>query len=146
MISKLILVGLLLASSALAGRRRLRCLIKSDSTKTSSNLLHTYTYTTHAGSCGRASGRVHSRCTGAFPKLTREFITKYICGKVEGRIPDNGQGLKVPIYLTGKADCKSNADTNAWMDPLKKAEVCCAAYLNLGPVGCQKGVDKWCSC
>ena len=63
-----------------------------------------------------------------------------------GRIPSNGQGLKVAIYLTGKANCKSNADTNAWMDPLKKAEVCCAVVPFYDVVGCQKGVEKWCRC
>ena len=28
-------------------------------------------------------------------------------------------GLKVPLYLTGKADCAGDGDTNKWMDPVK---------------------------
>ena len=107
--------------------RNLNCFIKSDSTKTYSNRLHTYTYNTHAGSCGRAEGRVHSRCQGAFPKLTNDFVAKNICQKVAAKIPSNDpKGLKLPIYLTGKASCTKDTSTNAWMDPVRKGDACCA--------------------
>ena len=103
--------------------RTLRCYIKSDSSKTFSNMLHTYSVSGGRVSCGRASNRVAGRCQGSFPKLTNDYVRKNICSKVAG-IPNNGKGLKVPIYLSGKADCKSNTDTNAssaayliWMIP-----------------------------
>ena len=122
--------------------RILRCYIKSDSTKTFSNMLHTYSVSGGRVSCGRAS----SRCQASFPKLTRDYVTENICQKVASKIPSNGQGLRLPIYLSGKADCKSNEDTNAWMDPLKKADVCSAAVTFYSVVGCQRGVDQWCNC
>ena len=124
--------------------RSLRCYIKSDSTKTFSNMLHTYGISGGRVSCGRASNRVPGRCQGSFPNLTRDFVTKNICPKVE--IPPNGQGLRVALYLSGKADCKSNSDTNAWMDPLKMGDVCCAALPLYGVFGCQSGSDEWCDC
>jgi len=53
----------------------------------------------------------------------------------------------VPLYLTGKADCADNNQSNNWMDPVKKADVCCAAIPFLGVVGCKNdGVDKLCKC
>ena len=146
------LILLLCLASVTMGRisfgrsRSLRCYIKSDSTKTFSNMLHNYGVSGGRVSCGRASNRVPGRCQGSFPKLTRDFVTQNICGKVADKIPSNGQGLRVPIYLSGKADCKSNTDTNAWMDPVKKADVCCAAVPFQGVFGCQRGVDEWCNC
>ena len=124
--------------------RTLRCYIKSDSSKTFSNMLHTYSVSGGRVSCGRASNRVTGRCQGSFPKLTNDYVRKNICSKVAG-IPNNGKGLKVPIYLSGKADCKSNTDTNAWMDPVKKADVCCASVMFYGVVGCVKG-SAYCNC
>ena len=104
-------------------RRTLNCFIKTDDTKTYSNQIYTYNYDTHAGSCGRAEGRVHSRCTGNFPKLDDNFVGKNICQKVAAKIPANG--LKLPIYLTGKAACTKDTSTNAWMDPVQKGSACC---------------------
>ena len=50
---------------------------------------------------------------------------------------------QAPLYLTGKADCADNNQSNNWMDPVKKADVCCAAIPFLGVVGCKNdGVDK----
>ena len=142
---KLILL-LCLANMTMGSSRTLRCYLKSDSTKTFSNLLHTYRISGGRVSCGRASNRVTGRCQGSFPKLTRDYVTENICKKILSKIPSNGQGLRVPIYLSGKADCKGNEDTNAWMDPLKKADVCCAAVPFYGVFGCQRGVDQWCIC
>ena len=58
--------------------------------------------------------------------------------------------LKVPLYLTGKADCVNGAEanqSNKWMDPKKKADVCCAdvAFMGIGVIGCRNG-DKGCTC
>merc|ERR1712192_315520 len=101
------------------------CYIKSDSTKTFSNMFHTYGGHRGRVTCGRASNRVPGRCQGGFPKLTPDFVTKKICNKAAG-IPSNGQVRKGPT------------DVNAWMDPVKKADVCCKrAFGNV--VGCQKG-------
>merc|ERR1712055_22731 len=121
-----------------------RCYIKSDSTKTFSNMLHIYGVGLGRVSKSRASGRVPGRCLGSFPKLTRDFVTKNICPKVN--VPSNGQGLRVPIYLSGKPDCKGNTETNHWMDPVKKGDVCCAALPFYGVIGCQRGSDKYCNC
>merc|ERR1712243_226488 len=133
MILKLIVL-LCLVSTALGSwftngfqrSKTLYCYIKTDSTKTRSNLMHMYKYNTHVGSCSRAAGRVPSRCTGAFPRLTKEFVAKNICQKVAGRIPANDpNGLKLPIYLTGKAHCTRDTSTNAWMDPVKRQRLLC---------------------
>ena len=126
--------------------RTLRYYIKTDSSKTFSNMLHTYSVSGGRVSCGRASNRVAGRCQGGFPKLTNDCVRDNICKKVAG-LPSNGKGLKVPIYLSGKADCKSNTDTNAWMDPVKKADVCCAAVMFGGRrvLGCIKGSAD-CNC
>ena len=144
---KLILV-LCLANVALGisfgSSRGYRCYIKSDSTKTFSNMLHTYGGHCGRVSCGRASNRVPKYCQGGFPKLTPDFVSKNICNKAAG-ITSNGQIHKVPIYLSGKADCKGNTDVNAWMDPVKKADVCCQRSLG-NVVGCQKGSATWCNC
>ena len=66
---------------------------------------------------------MHSRCQGAFPKLTDDFVAKNICQKVASKIPSNG--LKLPIYLTGKAACTKDPKPNAWMDPVRKGNACC---------------------
>merc|ERR1712212_407218 len=144
---KLVLV-LCLASVAMGisfgSSRGYRCYIKSDSTRPFRIMLHTYGGHCGRVSCGRASNRVPGRCQGGFPKLTPDFVSKNICNKAAG-IPSNGQIRKVPIYLSGKADCKGNADVNAWMDPVKKAEVCCQRSLG-NVVGCQRGSASWCTC
>ena len=57
--------------------------------------------------------------------------------------------LKAPLYLTGKADCVNGAEanqSNKWMDPVKKADVCCYGIMGFGVVGCRNGMDKWCKC
>ena len=137
---KLILV-LCLAGVAMGfsfgSSRGYRCYIKSDATKTFSNMLHTYGGRCGQVSCGRAVGRVPRYCQAGFPKLTPDFVSKNICEKVARKIP-NGKALKVPIYLSGKPDCKGNTDTNAWMDSVKKADACCGRSFG-NVVGCQKG-------
>ena len=148
MIVKLILV-LSLATLSMAKCRRIKCYIKPDSTKNSSNKLHTFAFRTCTTwpdrlDCSRATGRVDRLCKANMPQLSREFITKEICQKVQGDFPPNG--LKVPLYLTGKADCAGDADSNGWMDPVKKPDVCCAALPFFGIIGCRSGVDKWCKC
>jgi len=88
--------------------------------------------------------RVSSRCNDWAPELTRDYLSKEICSKIDNLTPT---GVKVPLYLTGKADCADNNQSNNWMDPVKKADVCCAAIPFLGVVGCKNdGVDKLCKC
>merc|ERR1712112_398985 len=82
-----LILPLCLASMAF-GRWLGSCYIKTDSTKTRSNLMRTYWYD-DVESCRRAEAEVPRRCLGAFPKLTNEFVAKNICRKVEGNIPAN---------------------------------------------------------
>ena len=65
-------------------------------------------------------------CQGVFPNLTNNFVTKNICQNVTKKIPSNDiKGLKLPIYLTGKASCSKNTSKNAWMDPVRKGNASC---------------------
>ena len=55
----------------------------------------------------------------------------------------------MPLYLTGKADCVNGEEakqSNKWMDPVKKADVCCFGIMGVGVVGCRNGVDEFCEC
>ena len=106
--------------------------------------------------------RVSSRCNDWGPELTRDYLSKNICSKIENLSPTGvkvemmmtknkvgSPSLKVPLYLTGKADCVNGAEanqSNKWMDPVKKADVCCYGIMGFGVVGCRNGVDKWCKC
>ena len=36
--------------------------------------------------------------------------------------------------------------SNKWMDPVKKADVCCFGIMGVGAVGCRNGVDEFCEC
>merc|ERR1712012_1251346 len=45
---------------------------------------------------------VSSRCNDWAPELTRDYLSKEICSKIDNLTPT---GVKVPLYLTGKADC-----------------------------------------
>lgn len=90
--------------------------------------------------------RVSSRCNDWGPELTRDYLTENICSKI-GNLTSTG--VKVPLYLTGKADCVNGEEakqSNKWMDPVKKADVCCFGILGVGPVGCRNEVDEFCEC
>ena len=36
--------------------------------------------------------------------------------------------------------------SDKWMDPVKKADVCCFGIMGVGAVGCRNGVDEFCEC
>merc|ERR1712243_392731 len=104
--------------------KTLYCYIKTDSTKTRSNLMHMYKYNTHVGSYqgGRQSPKQMHGCLSQTDKRIRR----------QEYLPEGGRkdpnGLKLPIYLTGKAHCTRDTSTNAWMDPVSKGNVCCAKF------------------
>ena len=126
------LILLLCLASVPVGKHNLVCYLKSNSTKTSSNMLHTYT--TNAGytltypcwswPCSSCNFSARTMCPISFPKLTRDFISKKnICQKVAGKL-GIGQAVKVPIYLTGACTSSKPNAPWAWMEPRKMADVC----------------------
>merc|ERR1712126_706096 len=135
-----------LAGMCMARCRQLSCVFKSTPTRFWDNKLTYYNRDTCGFllRCNTATERVSSRCNDWAPELTRDYLSKEICSKIDNLTPT---GVKVPLYLTGKADCADNNQSNNWMDPVKKADVCCAAIPFLGVVGCKNdGVDKLCKC
>ena len=108
--------------SVAVGKHNLVCYLKSDSTKTSSNMLHTYTtnpgytltYPCWSWPCSPCNFAARTMCPISFPKLTRDFISKKnICQKVAGKL-GIGQAVIVPIYLTGACtSSKPNAPHTA---------------------------------
>ena len=72
-------------------------------------------------SCSRANDRVPSRCGGT-PSSQEQ---RKLCDKV---LDSSKPFSLADVYVHGKADCKANSDTNAWMTP--KKVVCCARFNN----------------
>merc|ERR1719154_430350 len=104
--------------------RGIQCFWKSsNSYKTPSKTIHNWgTRTCGAGvSCTRAHGRVPSRC-GSGAKLTAAEA-ELVCKKTANLPPL--QETRVPVYLTGKADCKDQNDPNSWMRTQLKGTACC---------------------
>merc|ERR1712107_236 len=127
MIFKLIMV-LSLAGMCMARCRQLSCVFKSTPTRFWDNKLTYYNRDTCGFllRCNTATERVSSRCNDWVPELTRDYLSKEICSKIDNLTPT---GVKVPLYLTGKADCalRRQQPIKQLDGPGEKADVCCAA-------------------
>merc|ERR1712142_606900 len=98
-------------NGAKAGRRGIACLYKSANSYTSATL-HSWGTSTRVGSCGRAHGRVPSRCGAGSPLTTSD--ADHICRKQVSSLKPQTEKA-IAVYLTGKADCKDHNDPNSWM-------------------------------